>query len=389
MTAPAARGKSPSFAFRPGLLEATSVAAPDRARRAVLRGFCALPVLRPILVEQQGRLLAMQLAALAVALLGALRFPLIALWLGAALFGVPHVVAGLRAVTITRRTSRVALAMAAAALGVGVAQLAGAGDDALRVFAVLFALAIAWEVLAARRGAVLTTATLGALGAATVAAVSTPRLAAVVLAHVHGLGALAFYAVAARRRGLPWRPLVIGAAAVAALAAFGALDGLMATRLFAPRGASGSIVAEAVGASGGGVSAALFHRALFLYAFGQSLHFAVWLRLVPDVDRATRVPKPFRVALGDFKADLGAWAWPLLALAGLSIPLMFVGGGIARESYFALTYFHVGLEAAALARLTLGRTAPAGARHTSPAPAPDRRATVERAAARERIGAAA
>jgi hypothetical protein len=40
-----------------------------------------------------------------------------------------------------------------------------------------------------------------------------------------------------------------------------------------------------------GAGAAVFHRALFLYAFGQSLHFAVWLRLLPDVDRPSPTPK--------------------------------------------------------------------------------------------------
>jgi len=36
---------------------------------------------------------------------------------------------------------------------------------------------------------------------------------------------------------------------------------------------------------------------------------------------------------------------------------MLIGGGVAREAYFALTYFHVGLEAAALARIGLTRSA--------------------------------
>jgi hypothetical protein len=44
---------------------------------------------------------------------------------------------------------------------------------------------------------------------------------------------------------------------------------------------------------------------------------------------------------------------PLIGLCVLSVPVILIGGGIARESYFALTYFHFGLEAAALARLAL------------------------------------
>jgi len=156
--------------------------------------------------------------------------------------------------------------------------------------------------------------------------------------------------VEARRRRLPHRLFVGAAVAVMIAVLAGALDGAMAATFLAPRGAAGSIVREAVGVAGQSASWAVFHRGLFLYAFGQSLHFAVWLRLMPEVDRPTRVPKPLRRALADFRADFGGWALPLLALAGLSVVLLFAGGGPAREAYFALTYFHVGLEAAALAR---------------------------------------
>src|SRR5204863_386452 len=94
-------------------------------------------------------------------------------------------------------------------------------------------------------------------------------------------------------------------------------DGVMATTWLAPRGAGPSIIAEALGSSFRGsprvlgASSALFHRALFLYAFGQSLHFAAWLRLVPELDRSTPVPKPLRRALAELAAELeGAQAEP-------------------------------------------------------------------------------
>ena len=46
---------------------------------------------------------------------------------------------------------------------------------------------------------------------------------------------------------------------------------------------------------------------------------------------------------------------PLLWLTAAAVVLIFFGGGTARNAYFALTYFHVGLEAAALARAGLAR----------------------------------
>jgi hypothetical protein len=74
------------------------------------------------------------------------------------------------------------------------------------------------------------------------------------------------------------------------------------------------------------------------------------LRLVPELERPSKVPPSFRRALALFEADFGRWARPLLVVCVASLPLILFGGGVAREAYFALTYFHVGLEAAALAR---------------------------------------
>jgi len=71
---------------------------------------------------------------------------------------------------------------------------------------------------------------------------------------------------------------------------------------------------------------------------------------VPELERPSKVPHSFRRALALFEADFGRWARPLLVVCVASLPLILFGGGVAREAYFALTYFHVGLEAAALAK---------------------------------------
>jgi hypothetical protein len=332
-----------------------ALTAADRARGALMRGICRFRGLRPFVVDQRRRLIAIQVGALLGASVLALRLPLVSLWLGAALFGVPHVIAGVRAVAIRGRVSRVTLTVAALGGLVGIAQVVGAGDGALRAFVALFAVAIAWEIQGARRHPLLTAAALGALGAVAAAAFASPQLAVLALAHLHGLASLAYFAISARRRRLPVWPLVIGAVVLGVLGASGALDAAMAATLYAPRGAARSIVAEAVGSALPHASMAVFRRALFLYAFGQSLHFAVWLKLLPEVDRQAPVPKPFRRAFLDFAADFKAWALPLLVLAPCAVGTMLMGGGVARELYFALTYFHVGLEAAALARIGLGR----------------------------------
>ena len=189
----------------------------------------------------------------------------------------------------------------------------------------------------------------GIVAAAAVALVA-PKLTLIALAHLHGLGAVVFFARRARARGVVVWPFVVAVALVFAGGALGAFDSLWATTLWAPRSAAASIVAEAAGSAVDGAGALVLRRALFLYAFGQALHFAVWLRLVPELERPSKVPHSFRRALALFEADFGRWARPLLVVCVASLPLILFGGGVAREVYFALTYFHVGLEAAALAR---------------------------------------
>jgi hypothetical protein len=90
-----------------------------------------------------------------------------------------------------------------------------------------------------------------------------------------------------------------------------------------------------------------------LYAFGQSLHYMVWLRLMPEIDRGTPTPSSFRRAFQSLKQDFGSWTLPVLGLCAVSCTAMLFGGQPAREAYFALAYFHIGLEGAGLTRAVM------------------------------------
>jgi hypothetical protein len=325
----------------------------DGARRPLVRALAQVEPARRVFVDRNRRVLAGALVAVAMSFAAAAWQPLIALWLGAALFGVPHVVAGLRYAGARGRLTRATRALVGCALAVGVVELVGSGtriaDGAVRGYVLLFAAAVVIELVAATR----TVARLSIACAVVVAAAAAwhaPRLALIALAHLHGLGAVVWFARRARARGVVVWPFVGAVVLVLAGGALGAFDSLWAPTLFAPRSAAASIVAEAAGSAVDGAGAVMLRRALFLYAFGQALHFAIWLRLVPEVERASKVPHSFRRALALFDAELGRWARPLLIACVVAAPLLLVGGGAAREAYFALTYFHVGLEAAALAR---------------------------------------
>jgi len=320
----------------------------DGVRRPLLRAVVRVEPARRIFVARNERVLAGALAAVATSFAVAAWQPLVALWLGAALFGVPHVVSGLRHVGVRERPAPATCVFIALAVVVGAVELLGSGtrlaDAAVRAYVVLFAAAALVE-LGARRWLVGT-----AIVAAAALALESPRLTLIALAHLHGLGAVAWFTRRARARGVVVWPFVAAVALVMLGGALGAFDRLWPATLWAPRSAAASIAAEAAGSALGNASATALHRALFLYAFGQALHFVIWLRLVPELDRPSKTPQTFRRALAGFEADFGRAARPLLVACVVAAPLLLAGGGPAREAYFALTYFHVGLEAAALAR---------------------------------------
>lgn len=322
----------------------------DGVRRPLLRAVVRVEPARRIFVARQARVLAGALLAVATSFAVAAWQPLVALWFGAALFGVPHLVAGMRFARVRARATR---ALVALAVVVGAVELVGSGtrlaDGAVRAYVVLFAAAIVVELGCGRARASARVAVVAVVAAAALALLS-PRLTLIALAHLHGLGAVAWFARRARERGVVIWPFVVAVAAVMLAGALGAVDALWAPTLWAPRSAAASIVAEAAGSALDGAGAIALRRALFLYAFGQALHFAIWLRLVPELERPSKTPHSFRRALALFEADFGRWARPLLVVCVAAAPLMLWGGGAAREAYFALGYFHVGLEAAALAR---------------------------------------
>jgi hypothetical protein len=303
----------------------------DALRRAALRFGLRLPFARRVFTDVRLRVPVLGTLAVLVSAAFALAAPLVLLWLSAAFLGVPHVLSGLRHVVLFRRVKPMTLALAALGLLLGIAQLFGAGDWSARGFVLLFALSGAVEL---QRGRWLL-APIAALGMA------FPLPALLVLSHLHALSSLVFLAQRGRARGVTVWPVLLTAALVMALASLGALP---FGPLLMPRSSAASLIAEATGATAG----PYFRRALFLYAFGQSIHFTAWLKLIPDLDRAASVPQSLRVTLNRFRADFGRLAFPALLLCVAATLAMLVFGGAAREAYFALTYFHLGLEGAAV-----------------------------------------
>ncbi len=96
------------------------------------------------------------------------------------------------------------------------------------------------------------------------------------------------------------------------------------------------------------------------YAFGRSVHYAIWLRLVPDEDRERSMPRTFRASWRALAVDLGPW----LAITAI-VAVTAVGSWAlfdvraARAGYLRGVAFHGHLELVVLAfALVRGRMRP-------------------------------
>jgi hypothetical protein len=242
--------------------------------------------------------------------------------------------------------------MAVVTAGLGLLLLLGCGRWTIQAITVCFAASVGAEIATAPSSVFRRTALLAVLVAATLAALRFHVLFLVAVTHLHAVGSIVFFAVAARKRGVSALPIVVGGIVVAVLVLSGRVDGLLRSPEWA-RSFGPDAVVDLVNAPFEWASDALLQQSLALYAFGQSLHYMVWLRLMPEIDRGSPTPSSFRRAFQSLKQDFGSWTLPVLGLCAVSCTAMLFGGRPAREAYFALAYFHIGLEGAGLTRAVM------------------------------------
>jgi hypothetical protein len=94
----------------------------------------------------------------------------------------------------------------------------------------------------------------------------------------------------------------------------------------------------------------LWLRATVAFAFGQSLHYFIWLKAIPDECCGRRVPSTFRASVRSLEGDFGLRGAGLLlgSVLGLSLLWVLVELPAARAGYFLLAGFHGLGELAAL-----------------------------------------
>jgi hypothetical protein len=251
-------------------------------------------------------------------------------------FGVPHLVADVRYLVLRPGLHRIK-ALAWVLVPLALVSLTGVVAVGLLAPAVVL---VAAPMHARRRAAGL-----AVWAVATAAALAWQQWATFVFVHAHNLIAVGMWCMWRRRAGRP----VIGfallfVAASAGLVFFGPRSGV------APAAATDDglrfIVQTVAPFSNPRIAWAL----VLWFAFAQSVHYGIWLRLIPDEDRARPAPRSFRESYRALRSDSNGWFIAAAAAVALALAVWAVFDlSMARTGYLRLAAFHGYLELAALA----------------------------------------
>jgi hypothetical protein len=305
-------------------------------------------VVRPLIRRRELRVAVLGSTMVCTALIATLIAPLWLLILGPLVWGVPHLVADLRYMLVRpgyhRRAPLVVLA------GPPLLWVALGGPLLAGFVAAGLACLVARAKVGRRALGVVMIAGLAGMFA------SLGRTGDFLFAHLHNVVAVALWWAWRPRSRLHWLPLVLMIAASGFLLSNTAL----------------SLASGGLEWFGGGMSAdyqmwrlaepAPIEWALslvLLFCFAQTIHYAVWLQLLPDDDRERASPPPLRTRWAGLVADMG---WPLLLGAiAVSVGLAIWAVSDLMEAchgYFRMARFHGHLElAAATLMLVEGRVA--------------------------------
>lgn len=331
---------------------ADRVAAPlDVARRGLLAFVGERPALARWIVARDRRVAVHASAAVLAAFAWTVLAPAAAFVLAPLAFGVPHVASDVRYLVVRRRIPRASAVVVAlgSALLVAMAalELAGAAPRS----AATVEMGLAWGLVAtlavagalASRALARSLPVLGVVAALGAASFAHPTLARLAFAHLHNVAAVVVWVVLFRRtRRATLAPLLLAAAA-ALLVARGAVP-------IATLSAFGLHLYAIADVMAPGVRPDVAVALTLLFVFLQSLHYSVWLGLVPQEDLRAEGTLSFRMSLRSMVRDFGPRGLGAVAVAWAAIvALSFANVHRAREAYVALASFHGWLELAMLA----------------------------------------
>jgi hypothetical protein len=339
----------------PSLAQSLPVAALDAARGQILRRFSAW--MRPFVRHRRLRVHTNAAILLVTCGLTSLAVPLLSVFLLPLVLGVPHLLSDVRYLgpslphwTALRRGGMVVVV--GLIVTVGLFDVMWAGAAAVAATAILVR-APAWQ----RAGALAAGA---ALVAMSVWAEDALRLA---LAHLHHAVALVVWWWMRPRRTVEWWFPLTAAAWTGALLG-GAFDTpITELAIRAPTFGPGWGPVEQWVTPSWGAHAPW--RFVVLYALGQSLHYGIWLRMIPDDARPTETPRTFRSSLDQIEQELGRpvlWLFGALLISVMAWALIDALG--AWHAYMRLAVFHAWLELVVLV-LLVGYRLPLASRRST------------------------
>jgi hypothetical protein len=183
-------------------------------------------------------------------------------------------------------------------------------------------------------------------------AFSMGRSADLFFAHAHNFVAvLLWWGWRRRVSRLAWLPL-LGFVLASGWILAGGLDALVFSTGSVYGSPSGLNLGYHASILAPGLSSPWDLRLVLLFAFAQSVHYSIWLRLLPDEDRPQDTPRTFGASYRALRQDLGRWLlWGALASALVVALWATLDLAAARIGYLRMALFHGHLELAALAFL--------------------------------------
>lgn len=324
-----------------GLIE-PGLGALDRLRAGLLKS--AAPASRWFVRYRDRRVVALAAFACAAALVLSVRWTGYLLLAGPLLFGVPHLVVEARYLYFQRHRGNAALLIilllqsALAFAGVGIYGLGPCSVLALIAVRLQAGQRILPSLTDARDWALL-----GLFALVQGAVLIGPTWSRFGLLHIHN--ALSIFV------WLVWRerPRAVSLLVTALLGAgafaigVGLFDRLP---IHTPLRDSVFSLTRLTDAVAGGFGGAYRRRFLMLFCFLQSLHYAVWLRLLPEEARGRETPRSWTASWRAFQADCGPNIARLCLLAALLVPLLALplGAVRVRSLYVTASEFHATVE---------------------------------------------
>jgi hypothetical protein len=305
------------------------VAGLDAVRGWLLRALT--PWSSRLAADREARVAVVATTTVLLSFAAAMLSPLALLALGPILLGVPHLLADVRYCVVRpgwyrdRKLQLAALPVVAVGLGADLTVgLAGVG-----------AAVVAADAGPRRRmiGVVI-------VGALLVATMLAGRWFDVALIHVHNFVAVGLW-LAWRERQRRWHLVPLAMVGVCSLAIV-----LWPAPLGFEWLAPASIpVRHHLATLAPGLPQGLAIPLVVLFAFMQSVHYGLWLRVVPEEDRDRHTPRTFRASLQALDRDVGPWLVRLVALASVGLALWAIADlYAARIGYLRFARFHAVLE---------------------------------------------